>query len=160
MNRIGFGTDIHRLVSGRPLVIGGIEIESDFGADGHSDADVLMHAITDAILGALSLGDIGTYFPNTEERWRNAESAIFLKYAAALVKEHRFEIGNVDSVVTLEKPKLRPYIDRICESLAAALDVETDCVNVKAKTKEGLGATGRGEAIRAEAVVMLHRLSK
>ena len=157
MNRIGFGTDIHRLESGRPLFLGGVEIASERGAIGHSDADALVHAVTDAILGALAVGDIGTHFPNSDDRWRNAESFVFLKYAVGLVKEHGYALSNVDSVVTLEAPKLRPYIERIRESLANVLDVGTDCVSVKAKTNEGIGEIGRLEAVKAEAVVMLER---
>src|SRR3954471_17480267 len=110
-DRIGFGTDIHRLVSGRPLIIGGVKIPGDLGAEGHSDADVLMHAATDAILGALALGDIGSPFPNEEERWRNAESAEFLMYAMGLAHQRGYTVGNIDGVVELEQPKLRPHID-------------------------------------------------
>ena len=157
MSRIGFGTDIHRLVGGRRLILGGVEIESELGAEGHSDADALAHAITDAILGALGLGDIGTHFPDSDDRWRNAESFVFLKYSVGLVREHGYAIGNVDSVVSLEIPKLGPYIDRIRESLANVLAVEPLCVNVKAKTNERLDAVGRREAVRAEAIVMLER---
>ena len=119
-HRIGFGTDIHRLVAGRPLVLGGVVIDSELGGDGHSDADVLIHAVTDAIFGALALGDIGTHFPNDEERWRNAESSIFLLYAVGLMKRRGFEIANIDSTIDLEKPKLRPFIDEMRENLAAA----------------------------------------
>ena len=157
MSRIGFGTDIHRLEAGRPLFLGGIEIEAERGAVGHSDADALCHAITDAVLGALALGDIGTYFPSTDERWRDAESFVFLKYAVGLLKERDYQIFNVDAVITLEAPKLRPYIDRIRESLATALEVGSDCVSVKAKTNEGLGEIGRGEAVKAEAIVLIGR---
>jgi 2-C-methyl-D-erythritol 2,4-cyclodiphosphate synthase len=157
MNRIGFGSDIHRLEADRPLFLGGIRIESKLGADGHSDADALAHAITDAILGALALGDIGSHFPDSDDRWRNAESFVSLKYALGLANERGWRLANVDSVVTLEAPKLRPYIDRIRESLASVLDVDIDCVSVKAKTNEGLDAAGRSEAIRAEAVVLLER---
>lgn len=155
MNRIGFGTDIHRLIAGRPLVLGGVQIESDLGADGHSDADVLMHAATDAILGALALGDIGTYFPNTDERWRNAESSEFLLYAVGLIKEKGYEVSNIDSTIDLELPKLRPYINEIRAGLAAALRIDQDCVSVKAKTGESVDAVGERRAIRAEAVVIL-----
>src|SRR5437868_9302278 len=110
MHRIGFGTDIHRLVAGRPLIIGGVEIESELGADGHSDADVLMHAAADAVLGSLALGDLGTHFPNDEERWRNAPSTQFLEYAVGLIRERGFEVVNLDAIVDLERPKLRPHI--------------------------------------------------
>lgn len=157
MYRIGIGSDIHRLVVGRPLIIGGVSIESDLGADGHSDADALLHAVTDALLGALALGDIGSHFPNDEERWRNAESSVFLRYAVGLMKEKGYSVSNVDSVISLEKPKLRPYIDEMRENLANALEVETNCVSVKAKTGESVDAVGEQRAVRAEAVVMLAR---
>ncbi len=130
--RIGIGTDVHRLVAGRPLVLGGVEIESDLGADGHSDADVLIHAITDAIFGALALGDMGTHFPNDEERWRNAESSIFLRYAAGLMKQRGFEIANIDSTINLEQPKLLPFIDEMSANLAKVLEIAAEQVSVKA----------------------------
>ena len=149
MYRVGFGNDIHRLVAGRPLTLGGVLIESDLGAEGHSDADVLMHAVTDALLGALALGDIGSHFPNDEERWRNAESSIFLRYAVGLMKERGYTVSNVDSVISLEKPKLRPFIDEMRENLANALEVETNCVSVKAKTGESVDAVGEGIAVKA-----------
>lgn len=155
MFRIGIGNDIHPLVEGRPLVIGGVRIESDLGAEGHSDADVLCHAITDAILGALALGDLGTHFPNDEERWRNAESFIFLRYAVGLMKQHGYAVANIDSTVHLERPKLRSYIDEIKTGLAEVLEVETKCVSVKAKTGEGVDAVGERRAVRADAVVLL-----
>lgn len=155
MFRIGFGSDIHRLVSGRPLVLGGVVIESDLGAEGHSDADALTHAITDAILGALALGDIGTHFPNNDERWKNAESFVFLRFAVGEMKQRGYEIANVDSTVHLEVPKLRPYIDEIRKGIADALEVETNRVSVKAKTGEGVDAVGERKAVRAEAVVCL-----
>ena len=157
MFRVGFGNDIHRLVPGKRLILGGVEIESDFGAEGHSDADALTHAVTDAILGALALGDIGTHFPNSDERWRNAESFVFLRFAVGLMKEHGYEIVNVDSTVSLEQPKLRPYIDEIRQGLAGVLETETNCVSVKAKTGEGVDAVGEGKAVRAEAIVLLKR---
>ena len=153
--RIGFGTDIHRLVAGRPLVIGGVTIESDVGADGHSDADVLMHAAADAVLGSLALGDLGTHFPNDEERWRNAESSQFVLYAVGLIKEKGYVVANVDAVVDLEFPKLRPHIDAIREKLAAALRIDIDQVSIKAKTGESLGSVGEGRAVRAQAVVLI-----
>ncbi len=155
MFRIGFGSDIHRLVPGRPLILGGVRIESDLGADGHSDADALTHAITDAILGALALGDIGTHFPPSDERWRNAESFVFLRFAVGEMKQHGYEIGNVDSTVHLESPKLRPYIDEIRKGLADALEVETNRISVKAKTGEGVDAVGERRAVRADAIVSL-----
>ena len=155
MQRIGFGTDIHRLVAGRPLIIGGVEIESDIGAEGHSDADVLMHAAADAVLGALALGDLGTHFPNDEERWRNAESAHFVLYAVGLAQERGFEIANIDTVVDLERPKLRPHIEEMRANLATALRIDIDRVSIKAKTGESIDAVGEQRAVRAQAVVLL-----
>lgn len=155
MNRIGFGTDIHRLVAGRPLVIGGVAIESDLGADGHSDADVLMHAVTDAVLGALALGDIGSHFPNEEERWRNAESSQFLRYAADLIKEKGYSIANLDSVIDLERPKLRPHIDAMRTNLAEAMGIDIERVSVKAKTGEAVDSVGELRAVRAQAIVLV-----
>ena len=155
MHRIGFGTDIHRLVTGRPLIIGGVRIESDLGADGHSDADVLMHAAADAVLGALALGDLGMHFPNDEPRWRDAESSQFLRYAVELIKGKGYSVANIDSVVDLESPKLRPYIDAMRTNLAAALDVDIEFVSVKAKTGESVDAVGEKCAIRAQAIVLL-----
>lgn len=157
MFRIGFGNDVHRLVEGRRLVVGGVEIESELGAEGHSDADALLHAVTDAILGALAQGDIGTHFPNSEERWRNAESFVFLRFAVGLMKEHGYVVGNVDSTISLEEPKLRPYIDRMRENLAVALETETNRISIKAKTSEGIDAVGERRAIRAEVVVLLRQ---
>jgi len=153
--RIGFGTDIHRLAVGRPLVIGGVQIESDLGADGHSDADVLMHAAADAVLGAMALGDIGTHFPNDEERWRNAPSAQFVEYAVRLAAEKGYSVGNFDAVVHLERPKLRPHIDAMRANLAAALSVDIAQVSVKAKTGEGVDAVGERRAVSAQAAILL-----
>ena len=155
MNRIGFGTDIHRLVAGRPLIVGGVEIVSDLGADGHSDADVLMHAATDALLGALALGDIGTHFPNDEERWRDAESSEFLLYAHGLIKQRGYVVANFDSVIDLELPKLRPHIEQMRRNIATILDIELDQVSVKAKTGEGVDAVGERRAVRAEVIVLV-----
>ena len=155
MHRIGFGTDIHRLVAGRPLVLGGVVIDSELGADGHSDADVLMHAATDAVLGALALGDLGTHFPNDEERWRNAESSQFLLYAHGLIKQRGYVVANLDAVIDLEKPKLRPFIAQMRANLATVLDIDIDQVSVKAKTGEKVDAVGEQRAVRAEVVVLL-----
>src|SRR5262245_57060711 len=157
MHRIGFGNDVHRLVPGRALIIGGVEIDSELGADGHSDADVLMHAITDALLGSLALGDIGSYFPNTEERWQNVESSVFLKYALGLIKSRGYSIANIDSTIDLEKPKLREHIDTMRENIAAALEIEVSQVSVKAKSGEKVDAVGEDRAVRAEAVVLLNK---
>ena len=155
MFRIGFGNDIHRLEKGAPLVLGGVCIESDYGAIGHSDADALTHAVTDAILGALALGDIGSHFSDKDERWRGADSFVFLRYTVGLMKEKDFSVVNVDSVISLEKPKLRPFIDKMRDNLAQSLEIEIDCVSVKAKTGEKVDAVGRQEAIKAEAIVLL-----
>ena len=156
MIRIGFGTDIHRLVAGRSLIIGGVEIVSDLGADGHSDADVLMHAATDALLGALALGDIGTHFPNSDERWRNAESSEFLLYAHGLVKQRGYVVANLDSVIDLELPRLRPHIEQMRRNIATVLDIDIDQVSIKAKTGETVDAVGERRAVRAEVVVLLN----
>lgn len=155
MFRIGFGTDVHRLAKGRKLVIGGVEVPSEIGAEGHSDADVLFHAVTDALLGAMALGDIGTHFPNTDERWSGAESRLFVKHALGLAAEKGFEPVNADSTIDLEAPKLRPHIDDIRKSLAEALALPIDRVSVKAKTGERVDAVGEIRAIRAQAVILL-----
>ncbi|MBA4122032.1 MAG: 2-C-methyl-D-erythritol 2,4-cyclodiphosphate synthase [Acidobacteria bacterium] len=155
MFRIGFGSDTHRLEADKPLILGGLRIESDFGAVGHSDADTLLHAVTDAIFGALALGDIGSHFSDTDEKWKNADSLVFLAEAVRLMKEKGFSVVNVDSIINLEKPKLRPHIDKMRENLARNLEIEIDCVSVKAKTGEKVDAVGRREAIKAEAVILL-----
>lgn len=155
MYRIGFGSDIHRLVENRPLILGGVEIPADKGAEGHSDADALTHAITDAILGALALGDIGSHFPDNDEKWKNADSLVFLRHTIELMKEKDFRVANVDSVTHLEKPKLRPHIDKMRENLARILEIEITQISVKAKTGEMVDAVGRSEAIKAEAIVLL-----
>lgn len=160
MFRIGFGTDVHQLVEGRPLIVGGVVIDSDLGADGHSDADVLLHAATDAVLGALALGDIGSHFPNTDERWRNAESSEFLLYAVGLAKERGYEVVNIDTTIDLERPKLRSYIDAVRAGLANALRVEIAQVSVKAKTGEAVDSVGEGRAIKAQAVVLLGKIGR
>jgi 2-C-methyl-D-erythritol 2,4-cyclodiphosphate synthase len=157
MFRIGFGTDIHRLVAGRPLILGGVWVESDLGADGHSDADVLMHAAADAVLGALALGDLGTHFPNDDERWRNAESSQFVNYAVGLIKEKGYTVANIDAVIDLELPKLRPHIDAMRANLAAALEIDIDQVSVKAKTGEKVDSVGERRAVRAQAVVLVNK---
>lgn len=157
MFRIGYGSDIHRLVAGRPLILGGVAIESGLGAEGHSDADALSHAITDAILGALALGDIGSHFPNTDERWANAESFVFLRFAIGLIKQHGYSIENVDSTIELEQPKLRPYIQQIIEGLAQAMETDHRSISVKAKSGEGVDAVGEKRAVRATAVVLLKK---
>lgn len=159
MYRIGFGNDIHRLTENRPLILGGVLIESDLGAEGHSDADALLHAVTDAILGALALGDIGSHFSDKDPRWKNADSMIFLKETVRMMKEREYRVVNVDSTVSLEKPKLRPHIDRMRVNLAGALEIEIDAVSVKAKTGEKVDAVGEQRAIKAEAVVLLEKIT-
>ena len=153
--RIGEGWDVHALVPGRKLVIGGVEIPFERGLLGHSDADVLMHAITDALLGAAGLGDIGRHFPDTDERFRGADSAVLLTEAARRVRERGLRIGNVDSTVIAQAPRLAPHVDAMRDRIAAALDLGPDRVNVKAKTAEKLGPVGQGLAIEARAVVLL-----
>lgn len=155
MIRIGFGNDIHRLKSGVPLILAGVKIESALGAVGHSDADALFHAVTDAILGSLALGDIGTYFPPTDDRWKDADSLVFLKEAVSQMKGHGYSVQNLDSTVSLEATKLRPYIGQMRERLANALDTEITNVSVKAKTGEGVDAVGENRAIKAEACILL-----
>jgi 2-C-methyl-D-erythritol 4-phosphate cytidylyltransferase/2-C-methyl-D-erythritol 2,4-cyclodiphosphate synthase len=157
--RAGTGYDLHRLVAGRPLVLGGISIAAERGALGHSDADVICHALTDAVLGAAGLGDIGMHFPDTDPRWKNARSLELLAQVVALAAEAGFEVGNVDVTVVLEAPKLRAHIDQIRGSLAVALRVAVDRVSVKAKTNEGMDAVGRGEAIAAHAIALLRQRS-
>ena len=153
--RVGVGYDLHRLVEGRPLVLGGVHVPSPRGALGHSDADVICHAITDAMLGAARAGDIGQHFPDTDARWKDASSIALLKAALAVVQARRFTVENVDVVVVLETPKLGPHRIVIEQHLADALDIDVSRVSVKAKTNEGVDAVGRGEAIAAHAVCML-----
>lgn len=155
MFRIGFGNDIHRLSPDRPLILGGIEIPSELGAEGHSDADALLHAVTDAILGALALGDIGSHFSDKDERWKDADSVIFLQEAMKMMKDRDYSVVNVDTTVNLETPKLRPYINAMREKLAEILECELNCVSIKAKTGEKVDAVGESRAIRTEAVILL-----
>lgn len=158
MFRIGIGHDTHRLARGLPLVLGGVLIESETGAEGHSDADALAHAITDAILGALCEGDIGVHFPDKDPRWKDADSLQLLARVVWLASQSGFKVVNVDANVSLERPRLRPYIQEMRERLAQVLSVEANCVSVKAKTGEGLDAVGEGRAIVAQAVVLLERV--
>jgi 2-C-methyl-D-erythritol 2,4-cyclodiphosphate synthase len=155
--RTGLGWDSHRIAPGRPLILGGVTIPSELGLDGHSDADVLLHAITDAMLGAAALGDIGTHFPDSDPQWRNASSARFVERAAALVRDAGFAIVNVDSTVILEKPKLKDYRLAIRESLARTLALPLDRVSVKFKTAEGVGPIGGGLSAEAQAIVTLSK---
>ena len=157
MYRIGFGNDVHRLEAGKKLILGGIQIDSELGAVGHSDADALFHAVTDAILGALALGDIGSHFSDKDARWKGSDSLVFLAEALRLMKQKGFAVVNIDSIISLEKPKLRPYINAIRENLARSLEIEIDWVSVKAKTGEGVDAVGKCQAIKAEAVILLEK---
>jgi 2-C-methyl-D-erythritol 4-phosphate cytidylyltransferase/2-C-methyl-D-erythritol 2,4-cyclodiphosphate synthase len=155
--RIGTGYDLHRLVEGRPLLLGGVEIPSPRGATGHSDADVVCHAATDAILGAISLGDIGRHFPDSDQQWKGASSVDLLRRCVAMVHSAGFRVVNLDVVVILERPKIAPYLDDIRRQLANALEIAVERVSVKGKTNEGVDAVGRGEAIAAHAVALLCR---
>jgi 2-C-methyl-D-erythritol 2,4-cyclodiphosphate synthase len=153
--RIGNGYDIHRLVPGRPLILGGIEISHTVGLLGHSDADVLTHGIMDAMLGALSLGDIGHYFPPTDPEWAGANSLVLLEKVHDLIQAKGWRIGNIDSVIVAEKPKLKPHLLRMREKLATVLGVDIELVSIKATTNEQLGPVGREEGIAAYSVVLL-----
>jgi 2-C-methyl-D-erythritol 4-phosphate cytidylyltransferase/2-C-methyl-D-erythritol 2,4-cyclodiphosphate synthase len=153
--RVGQGWDIHRLVPGRALMLGGVEVPSDMGEDAHSDGDVLLHAVIDALLGAAALGDIGTHFPPSDESWRGADSADLARRAAKLVREAGWRLGNLDCTIILERPKLGPFKDAIRTSIAECLGLRPDAVSVKAKTKEGLDAVGEGRAVEALALVVL-----
>ncbi len=155
--RVGMGHDRHRLVSGRPLILGGLTIEFELGLDGHSDADVLLHAVTDAILGAAGLGDIGEWFPNTDARWANADSAVFVRQAIEEVRRQGWEIANLDCTIHAERPKLSPYKRAIAARIAELLAISESQVNVKAKTGERVGPIGRQEAMDADAIVLLVR---
>ena len=155
--RIGEGWDTHALVAGRRLVLGGIEIPHAFGLLGHSDADALLHAITDALLGAAALGDIGRHFPDTDPRFAGADSTVLLAEAARRVRAEGYEIGNVDSTVIAQAPKLAPYIEAMRARIAQVLGIAPGQVNVKAKTAEKMGPVGEGRAIEARAIVLLHR---
>jgi len=153
--RAGTGYDLHRLVEGRPLILGGVTVPSDKGALGHSDADVVCHAATDAILGAIGLGDIGRHFPDTDPRWKDADSLVLLREAARMLRDHGYEVGNLDVTVILERPKIKDAVEPMRTRLAEALGIDRDRVSVKGKTNEGVDAVGRGEAIIAHAVALV-----
>jgi 2-C-methyl-D-erythritol 2,4-cyclodiphosphate synthase len=156
--RTGLGWDAHRLAAGRPLILGGVTVPSEFGLEGHSDSDVLAHAITDAILGAAALGDIGTHFPDTDPRWKGCDSLVFLHHAKELAEALGYRIVNVDSTVVLERPKLKEYRLAIREKLAEALELELDRVSVKFKTAEQVGPVGEGRSAESQALVTLQKL--
>lgn len=155
--RIGTGYDVHRLVEGRPLIIGGVTIPFELGLDGHSDADVLLHAISDALLGAAALGDIGSHFPDTDPAHKGADSLELLRLVGNLLNERGYLVHNLDSTIRAQKPKLRPYIDTMRENIANALRLPLEDVSVKATTEEGLGFTGELKGISAEAVCLIKR---
>lgn len=153
--RIGMGYDVHRLVEGRALIIGGVTIPYELGLLGHSDADVLLHAISDALLGAAALGDIGKHFPDTDPAYKGISSMLLLERVGKLLEENMFFIENIDATIIAQAPKMRPYIDQMRENIANALGISTDQVNVKATTEEGLGFTGEGKGISSQAICML-----
>ncbi|HUA07760.1 MAG TPA: 2-C-methyl-D-erythritol 2,4-cyclodiphosphate synthase [Candidatus Acidoferrales bacterium] len=157
MTRVGHGFDAHRLVAGRRLVLGGIEVPHETGALGHSDADVVAHAISDALLGAAALGDLGGHFPDSDPRWKDADSMVLLEACAARVREAGYKIVNLDATIVVDRPKLAPYIGAMREHLATRLSLGLECVSVKAKTSEGMGYTGDGTGIAAYAVACIER---
>jgi 2-C-methyl-D-erythritol 2,4-cyclodiphosphate synthase len=156
--RVGEGWDTHALVAGRPLILGGVHIPHPTGLMGHSDADALLHAITDALFGAAALGDIGRHFSDTDPAFKGADSLVLLREAAARVRAAGFEIGNIDSTVVAQAPKLAPHIDAMRRNIAQAVGVDLACVNVKAKTAENMGPVGEGRAMEARAVVLISRV--
>lgn len=158
MIRIGQGFDVHQLVEGRKCIVGGVEIAHDKGLLGHSDADVLLHAICDALLGAAGLGDIGKHFPDTDANYKGADSRHLLRHVASLLNQQGFGINNIDATIIAQAPKMAPHIEQMCLNIAADCDLARNCVNVKATTTEKLGFTGRGEGIAAEAVCLIQTL--
>jgi 2-C-methyl-D-erythritol 2,4-cyclodiphosphate synthase len=157
MTHSGIGYDLHRLVEGRKLMIGGVEVPFDKGSQGHSDGDVLAHALCDALLGAASLGDIGTHFPDTDPKWKGASSLIFLEHTAKLLADRQLRIIHVDAIVICERPKLGPHFVAMRAALSKALGITSDKINLKAKTNEGVDAVGRGEAIAAHAIATVRQ---
>ena len=156
--RIGHGYDVHRLVENRDLILGGVKIDYHLGLLGHSDADVLLHAISDALLGAAALGDIGVLFPDTDDEFEGADSLNLLARTVRHLEDNGFEICNIDSTILCQKPKLRPYIDEMRANIANACDIDISCISVKATTEEGLGFTGNGEGIAAHAVALIEKV--
>ena len=153
--RVGMGYDVHRLVEGRDLVMGGVNIPYEKGLLGHSDADVLLHAIMDALLGAAALGDIGKHFPDSDPAYKGISSILLLEKVGEILTGEGYFVGNIDATIIAQAPKMRPYIDQMRENIAKALDVDVSCINVKATTEKGLGFTGTGEGISAQAICML-----
>ena len=156
--RVGLGYDVHKLVEERKLIMGGVEIPHTHGLLGHSDADVLVHAIMDSMLGALALGDIGKHFPDNDEKYKGADSLVLLKEVVSLLRNKGYKVVNVDATILAERPKLAPYIDKMRQNIADALSVDVDCISVKATTEEGLGFTGAGEGIAAHAVSLVDNI--
>lgn len=153
--RVGMGYDVHRLTEGRKLILGGVEIPWEKGLLGHSDADVLVHAVMDALLGAAALGDIGKHFPDTDPAYKGISSILLLRHVTELLKKHGYTIGNIDATIIAQKPKMAPHILKMRENMAEAMGISVDCLNVKATTEEGLGFTGREEGIAAQAICLL-----
>ncbi|MCP4724376.1 MAG: 2-C-methyl-D-erythritol 2,4-cyclodiphosphate synthase [bacterium] len=158
MYRIGNGKDIHRFVEGRPLILGGVTVPFERGLDGHSDADVLTHAVADAILGALALGDIGRHFPDNDPQYKGISSLELLRRVNSIIADKGWKIENLDSVIILQKPKIAGYVEEIRRNISGILEVDIDCISVKATTSEGLGFEGTGDGISAEAVVLLKKV--
>ena len=156
--RIGMGYDVHRLTEGRDLILGGVKIEWEKGLLGHSDADVLIHAVMDALLGAAALGDIGKQFPDTDPAYKGISSILLLKHVANLLKENGYTVGNIDATIIAQKPKMAPHIPKMRENMADAMGIPADRLNIKATTEEGLGFTGRGEGIASQAVCLLEEI--
>lgn len=154
--RVGMGYDVHKLVEGRRLILGGVDIPYEKGLLGHSDADVILHAVMDALLGAAALGDIGKHFPDTDEKYRGISSITLLEHVRELLEENNYLIENIDGTIIAQRPKLRPYIEQMEENIASALKLEKNRVNIKATTEEGLGFTGTGEGISAQALSLIH----
>jgi len=157
--RIGMGYDVHRLTENRDLTIGGVTIPYEKGLLGHSDADVLLHAVMDAMLGAAALGDIGKHFPDTDEKYKGASSMELLKQVGALIEQELYIVENIDATIIAQQPKIRPYIDAMCGNIADALGIQIHQVNVKATTEEGLGFTGSGEGIASQAICMIEKIT-
>lgn len=157
MMRVGQGYDVHQLVEGRPLILGGVTIPFEKGLLGHSDADALLHAITDALLGAAALGDIGRHFPDTDPRYKGADSRVLLRAAVELLRDHGWKIGNVDATIIAQRPKIAPFVPAMIENIAADLGIDASQINVKGKTNESLGYLGRCEAIETQAVALIDR---
>lgn len=157
MMRVGMGYDVHKLTEDRDLILGGVKIPWEKGLLGHSDADVLIHAVMDALLGAAALGDIGKHFPDTDPAYKGISSIILLEHVTELLKKNHYEIGNIDATIIAQKPKMAPYIPQMRENMAIAMGIDQSRLNIKATTEEGLGFTGRGEGIASQAICLLYR---